>query len=656
MGSGRPDSLLLASSISSLISSPYVLLAAAAVVVIAVLIVLIMVLRGGSKKTQLASEYDDDQGAWESEPRKAVSQSNREHDQQDQVFPWQGGDARAEGGRQPAGGGRRGAAEWGAQGDWEQADGGHAQRAGQWDAPGQPASPGGQWGGEPAMGRNGAGDQRAPQGQVSSRDSEWGWGGAQASSGGQNEWGRGPAASPAKGSDQDGWGQPSSGRGRGQDQWGQGGPSQGQEQDGWGQPSAARPQQGGWGQPAQNDWGQASPSRPQGQEGWGQPSPSRPRDQDGWGQPTPSHPRDQGQWGQPSQPARPAQPGPSRPISQGGVGGQPSAGDAGSEWGQPRFERPAAQAHQQAGGWEQREPASWQAPKQEEPPPWQGAGWNPVEPEPPAARGGQRSQSASSPQWGQAGRSAAQDGWETPGAANDWNQPAQAPKPAPSRPVGPGGAPGGVQSSPSGNADENWSQSNFGGPTVRPMQQQPAGGWESREAPPWSPAQEAAPPVWQAPSAAPTSGPVGGASAPAGRGADMRPMSRVSPDATAYSAPAPVGEEVEAAKTVVVRRDAGVERIPAIVVRQGKEPGRTYEMRKEHISIGRSRESDIFLEDLAVSRLHATIYRDEMGGYRLRDEHSANGTSLNGQRVSESVLQEGDEIQLGQTILAFMRR
>jgi pSer/pThr/pTyr-binding forkhead associated (FHA) protein len=136
----------------------------------------------------------------------------------------------------------------------------------------------------------------------------------------------------------------------------------------------------------------------------------------------------------------------------------------------------------------------------------------------------------------------------------------------------------------------------------------------------------------------------------------MRQMSRVSPDATAYSTPAPGVDEGEASKTVVVRRDAGGDRIPAIVVRQGKEPGRTYEMRKEHISIGRSRESDIFLEDLAVSRLHATIYRDEMGGYRLRDEHSANGTSLNGQRVSESALQEGDEIQLGQTILAFMRR
>src|SRR6266567_4805543 len=42
-------------------------------------------------------------------------------------------------------------------------------------------------------------------------------------------------------------------------------------------------------------------------------------------------------------------------------------------------------------------------------------------------------------------------------------------------------------------------------------------------------------------------------------------------------------------------------------VEEGKEPGRVYEVRKDELSIGRSRESDIFLEDLAVSRLHAKI-------------------------------------------------
>jgi pSer/pThr/pTyr-binding forkhead associated (FHA) protein len=93
-----------------------------------------------------------------------------------------------------------------------------------------------------------------------------------------------------------------------------------------------------------------------------------------------------------------------------------------------------------------------------------------------------------------------------------------------------------------------------------------------------------------------------------------------------------------------------------IIIREGKEPGRTYELRKDRLSIGRSRESDIFLEDLAVSRLHASIYRDDSGSYILRDENSANGTSVNGQRISEHRLNEGDEVQVGQTTMTFTRR
>ena len=94
-------------------------------------------------------------------------------------------------------------------------------------------------------------------------------------------------------------------------------------------------------------------------------------------------------------------------------------------------------------------------------------------------------------------------------------------------------------------------------------------------------------------------------------------------------------------------------------VEEGKEPGRIYEVSKESLSIGRSRESDIFLEDLAVSRLHASIISLGGGNYALRDEGSANGTKVNGQTVNKYQpypLQEGDKIQLGQTVLAFARR
>ncbi|MBV9690522.1 MAG: FHA domain-containing protein [Ktedonobacteraceae bacterium] len=94
-------------------------------------------------------------------------------------------------------------------------------------------------------------------------------------------------------------------------------------------------------------------------------------------------------------------------------------------------------------------------------------------------------------------------------------------------------------------------------------------------------------------------------------------------------------------------------------VEEGKEPGRAYEIRKDTLSIGRSRESDIFLEDLAVSRLHASIISVGNGNYGLKDEGSANGTRVNGQMLSKHQtvpLQEGDKIQLGQTVLVFVRR
>src|SRR5258708_12713857 len=94
-------------------------------------------------------------------------------------------------------------------------------------------------------------------------------------------------------------------------------------------------------------------------------------------------------------------------------------------------------------------------------------------------------------------------------------------------------------------------------------------------------------------------------------------------------------------------------------IEEGKEPGRVYQMHKDSLSIGRSRESDIFLEDLAVSRLHASIVSLGNGNYALKDEGSANGTKVNGQLLNKyqtCPLQEGHTIQLGQTVLVFANR
>jgi len=108
----------------------------------------------------------------------------------------------------------------------------------------------------------------------------------------------------------------------------------------------------------------------------------------------------------------------------------------------------------------------------------------------------------------------------------------------------------------------------------------------------------------------------------------------------------------------MLRSTSGSQGIGMVRIEEGKEPGRMYEVRKESLSIGRSRESDIFLEDLAVSRLHASIISLGNNNYALRDEGSANGTKVNGQQVNKYQpypLQEGDKIQLGQTVLVFAR-
>jgi pSer/pThr/pTyr-binding forkhead associated (FHA) protein len=80
----------------------------------------------------------------------------------------------------------------------------------------------------------------------------------------------------------------------------------------------------------------------------------------------------------------------------------------------------------------------------------------------------------------------------------------------------------------------------------------------------------------------------------------------------------------------------------------------SFELQPE-VTIGRSRECDIFLEDLAVSRLHATIRQLPDGRYELEDHRSVSGTFINGKAVSRCLLNEGDIVQIGKSKLTFKR-
>ncbi len=71
------------------------------------------------------------------------------------------------------------------------------------------------------------------------------------------------------------------------------------------------------------------------------------------------------------------------------------------------------------------------------------------------------------------------------------------------------------------------------------------------------------------------------------------------------------------------------------------------------LTIGRSPHSDIFLDDVTVSRHHARVIRDE-SGFLVEDLNSLNGTYVNRKRIERHRLSEGDELQIGKFKLAFL--
>jgi len=86
--------------------------------------------------------------------------------------------------------------------------------------------------------------------------------------------------------------------------------------------------------------------------------------------------------------------------------------------------------------------------------------------------------------------------------------------------------------------------------------------------------------------------------------------------------------------------------VPLLIMEEGKEVGRKWNIEKEVFTIGRADRCDIVLPERQVSRLHAQI-RLEGGKYVLYDLGSKNWTFVNGRRITDPyILQDGDEIQI----------
>jgi len=90
-----------------------------------------------------------------------------------------------------------------------------------------------------------------------------------------------------------------------------------------------------------------------------------------------------------------------------------------------------------------------------------------------------------------------------------------------------------------------------------------------------------------------------------------------------------------------------------LLVKRGPNAGSTFLIERDETSVGRNTESDVFLDDVTVSRTHASILRREDGSFFVRDSGSLNGTYVNGEQVDETKLASGDEVQIGKFKLVF---
>jgi hypothetical protein len=92
-----------------------------------------------------------------------------------------------------------------------------------------------------------------------------------------------------------------------------------------------------------------------------------------------------------------------------------------------------------------------------------------------------------------------------------------------------------------------------------------------------------------------------------------------------------------------------------LVVLRGPNAGSRFLLDSDFTSAGRHPDSDIFLDDVTVSRRHAEFYRHG-DRFTVRDVGSLNGTYVNRERIEEAELFGGDEVQIGKFRLLFMTR
>ncbi len=102
---------------------------------------------------------------------------------------------------------------------------------------------------------------------------------------------------------------------------------------------------------------------------------------------------------------------------------------------------------------------------------------------------------------------------------------------------------------------------------------------------------------------------------------------------------------------------AAVDALPVgsalLVVRRGPNSGSRFLLDGDLTTAGRHPQSDIFLDDVTVSRRHVEFRRGQDGSFTVADVGSLNGTYVNRERIDQVALSNGDEVQIGKYRLVF---
>lgn len=110
--------------------------------------------------------------------------------------------------------------------------------------------------------------------------------------------------------------------------------------------------------------------------------------------------------------------------------------------------------------------------------------------------------------------------------------------------------------------------------------------------------------------------------------------------------------EVAAVDVAALQQQGGA----ALVVRAGGgREGESLPLQGVRVTIGRRPESDMFLDDVTVSRDHALVVA-RADGWHIDDLGSLNGTYVNRGRIDSALLHDGDEVQVGKFKLTFLGR